>query len=148
MSLLTGVCISFLNSNTFWMSLTVFGLFFMATVFVIRQSEILIKSNNQKSNNQKFHYRSQITDHLKWTLHMWEGAGKHLRLKHNGLKSHPLRQRLLWGGGGLPGVDQWSLSCKQKFRSFNWKYTWSSLKSDSVSGKMHQILAQAFNLKK
>ena len=40
----------------------------------------------------------QITDQLKWTLHMWEGAGKHLRVKHNGLKSHPLWQRLLWGG--------------------------------------------------
>ena len=53
MSLLTGVCISSLNSNTFGMSLAVFGLFFMATLFVIRQSEILIKSNNQK-----FPYRS------------------------------------------------------------------------------------------
>ena len=33
--------------------------------------------------------KTQITDHLKWTLHVWEGAGKHLRAKYDGLKSHP-----------------------------------------------------------
>ena len=93
MSLLTGACISLLSS-TFWMSWTVFGLFFMATLWSGNQRFW----SNQTIKKKKSQLWLQITDHLKWTLHVWEGTGKHLRAKHNGLKSHPLRQRPLWGG--------------------------------------------------
>ena len=122
MSLLTGVCISSLNSNTFWMSLTVFGLFFMATVFVIRQSEILIKSNNQK-----FHYRSL------------EMNTTHVRRRRQTLatKEPPTPTKACMegkrGGGSLVLInDHCSVN---KIHKFCGKYTWSSLKCDSVSKK-------------
>ena len=80
------------------MSLTVFGLFFMATVFVIRQSEILIKSNNQK-----FHYRSLEMN----TTHV-RRRRQTLALKAQWTKEPPtLTKASMEGVGGLlPGFDQ------------------------------------------
>ena len=80
------------------MSLTVFGLFFMATVFVIRQSEILIKSNNQK-----FHYRSLEMN----TTHV-RRRRQTLTLKAQWTKEPPTPTKASGGGGRrrLPGLDQ------------------------------------------
>ena len=105
-SLLTGACISFL-SNTFWTSLTVFGMFFLWPLCdqVIRHFDQIKPSKIKQSK-----ISLQITDHLKWTLHMWENPGKHLRAKHNGLKSHPLWQRLLWGGSLVLINDHYSVN--------------------------------------
>ena len=82
------------------MSLTVFGLFFMATVFVIRQSEILIKSNNQK-----FHYRSLEMN----TTHV-RRRRQTLALKAQWTKEPPTptKASMAEGGGGGGGGAPWS----------------------------------------
>ena len=77
------------------MSLTVFGLFFMATVFVIRQSEILINSNYQKSNNQKFHYRS-----LEMNTTLVRRCRQTLAFKAQWTKNPPTPTKASTGGGG------------------------------------------------
>ena len=75
------------------MSLTVFGLFFMATVFVIRQSEILIKSNNKK-----FNYRSLEMN----TTHV-RRCRQTLALKAQWTKEPPTPTKAsMEGGGGAP----------------------------------------------
>ena len=102
-------------------------------------------TNFIKSNNQAI--KNFITDHLKWTPHVWEGAGKHLRAKHDGLKSHPPRQRLLlsWPSGcSLILInDDWSVN---KNSEVVLKIYTVELEIESVSGKMRRVLAQAFKL--
>ena len=72
----------------------------MATVFVIRQSEILIKSNNKK-----FHYRSLEMN----TTHVRRHR-QTLALKAQWTKEPPTPTKASMAGGGgvggLPGLDQ------------------------------------------
>ena len=101
------------------------------------------------SGNQRFWsnqtIKNFITDHLKWTLHMWEGAGKHLRLKHNGLKNHPLWQRLLLGGGAsLVLINEHCSVNKNSYVLL--KIYMVEFEMWLVSRRMHQVLAQAFKL--
>ena len=103
-------------------------------------------TNFFKSNNQTI--KNFITDHLKWTPHVWEGAGKHLRAKHDGLKSHPPGQSplLSWPGCGCSLVlinDHWSASESSELVL---KIYMVEFERESVSGKMRHVLAQALKL--
>ena len=102
MSLLTGACISFLG-NTFWESLTVFGMFFMATLWSGNQRFW----SNQTIKNQII--KNFITDHRSLemnTTHV-RRCRQTLALKAQWTKEPPTPTKASMGGGGLPGLDQW-----------------------------------------
>ena len=134
MSLLTGTCISFFG-NTFWMSLTVCGMFFMATLW----------SGNQRFwSNQTI--KNFITDNRSLEMNTTH-VTRHrqtLARKAQWTKEPPTPTKASMAGARL----SWSMITvvKTKIQKSCWKYTWSSLKYDSVSGKMRQVLAQAFKL--
>ena len=85
---------------------------------------------------------SQATDHLKWTPHGWEGAGKHLRAKHDGLKSHP---------PGQSPLLSWPVGCSLVLINDHWSASENSelvlkiymveFEIESVCGKMRRVLA-------
>ena len=98
MSLLTGVCISFLG-NTFWMRLTVFRLYFMATSWTGNQRFW----SNQTIKNQTI--KNFITDHRSLemnTTHV-RRCRQTLALKAQWTKEPPIATKASMGRGGGGG---------------------------------------------
>ena len=135
--------ISFLG-NTFWMSLTVFGLFFMATLGSGNQRFW----SNQTIKNQTI--KNFITDHRSLEMNT-----KHVRRHRQTLarkaqwtKEPPTPTKASTGGGGGG-----SLVLINDHRSVNKNsgvllkmLLCTRLKYDSVSGKMRQVLLKHSSL--